>query len=69
MGYRGKLSEKERAKKLRLEGFTMDEIASQLEVSKSSVSLWTRDVEFVHSDTELFDTSNWLAISSIVKKS
>lgn len=47
MGYRGKLVEKERARDLRGEGFTMLEIATQLDVSKSSVSLWTRDVEFV----------------------
>ncbi|MBA2751432.1 MAG: hypothetical protein H0U41_04230, partial [Actinobacteria bacterium] len=46
MGYRGKVVEKERARELRGEGFTMLEIATQLGVSKSSVSLWTRDVEF-----------------------
>ena len=38
--------EKERARELRGEGFTMLEIATELGVSKSSVSLWTRDVEF-----------------------
>lgn len=47
MGYRGKLVEKERARALRGEGFTMLEIATQLGVSKSSVHLWTRDIEFV----------------------
>jgi len=46
MGYRGKVVEKERARELRGEGFTMLEIATELGVSKSSVSLWTRDVEF-----------------------
>jgi AcrR family transcriptional regulator len=37
----------ERAQALRSEGLTMLEIARELGVSKSSVSLWTRDVEFV----------------------
>jgi transcriptional regulator with XRE-family HTH domain len=52
MGYRGKLVEKERARELRGEGFTMLEIATRLGVSKSSVSLWTRDVEFVPRERE-----------------
>ncbi len=38
--------EQERARALRAEGYTMPEIATELGVSKSSVSLWTRDVEF-----------------------
>lgn len=52
MGYRGKLTEQERARALRSQGFTMDEIAEQVGVSKSSVSLWTRDVEFVPRECE-----------------
>lgn len=47
MGYRGKLAEQERARVLRSQGWTMPEIAAELGVSKSSVSLWTRDVDFV----------------------
>jgi hypothetical protein len=46
MGYRGKLSEQQQARQLRRTGLPMAEIASQLGVSKSSVSLWVRDVEF-----------------------
>ena len=46
MGYRGKVAERERARVLRSEGWTMPEIAAELQVSKGSVSLWTRDVEF-----------------------
>lgn len=46
MGYRGKLHEKARARELRAQAWTMPEIAEHLGVSKSSVSLWTRDVEF-----------------------
>ncbi len=46
MGYRGKLVEQERARELRAQSWTMPEIAEHLGVSKSSVSLWTRDVEF-----------------------
>lgn len=46
MGYRGKLAEQERAREMRATGMTLLEIARELEVSKSSVSLWVRDVEF-----------------------
>jgi transcriptional regulator with XRE-family HTH domain len=47
MGYRGKLEEQERARELRAEGWTMPEIAEELGVARSSVSLWTRDVPYV----------------------
>jgi len=46
MGYRGKLAEREQARLLRAEGRTLAEIAARLGVSKSSVSLWVRDVDF-----------------------
>lgn len=46
MGYRGKLRERDAARELRRRGWTMADIARELEVSTSSVSLWTRDVEF-----------------------
>jgi transcriptional regulator with XRE-family HTH domain len=46
VGYRGKLKEQTKARDLRAKGLTMDEIAMKLAVSKSSVSLWTRDVPF-----------------------
>lgn len=52
MGYRGKLVERERARELRGQGFTMDEVAAEVGVSKSSVSLWTRDVEFTSRQRE-----------------
>ena len=44
MGYRGKLAEREQARLLRAEGRTVAHIASVLGVSKSSVSLWVRDI-------------------------
>lgn len=44
MGYRGKLDERHRARALRAAGWTMPDIAAELGVSRSSVSLWTRDV-------------------------
>jgi AcrR family transcriptional regulator len=47
MGYRGKVMQREHARLLRADGMTMQDIAQRLGVSKSSVSLWTRDVEFV----------------------
>ena len=46
MGYRGKLEEQARARQLRSLAWTLDEIAAELGVSKSSVSLWVRDVDF-----------------------
>ncbi len=47
MGYGGKAAERERARDLRAESWTLAEIASELGVAKSSVSIWVRDVEFV----------------------
>ena len=46
MGYRGKVVERERARELRAESWALLDIAQELGVSKSSVSLWVRDVEF-----------------------
>jgi len=45
MGYRGKIAEQNRARDLRAAGWTYNEIAAEVGVSKSSVSLWCRDVE------------------------
>lgn len=47
MGYRGKVAEQNRACDLRAEAWTLQEIADELGVAKSSVSLWVRDVVFV----------------------
>lgn len=44
VGYRGKVLEREEARRLRGLGWTMPDIAGELGVSRSSVSLWTRDV-------------------------
>jgi hypothetical protein len=46
MGYRGKLAEQQQARQLRRTGLPLAEIATRLGVSKSSVSLWVREVEF-----------------------
>lgn len=46
MGYRGKVRERAAARKLRARGWTLREIADELGVAKSSVSVWVRDVEF-----------------------
>ena len=46
MGYRGKVHEQERAREQRAQAWTLLEIANELGVSKSSVSLWVRDVDF-----------------------
>src|SRR5687767_13593232 len=49
MGYRGKVVEQEQARELRALAWTMPDIAEKLGVSKSSVSLWVRDVPFTPS--------------------
>src|SRR4051794_11825132 len=45
MGYRGKIEQQNRARDLRALGWTYKEICAELGVSRSSVSLWVRDVE------------------------
>ncbi|MGI8764045.1 MAG: helix-turn-helix domain-containing protein, partial [Ilumatobacteraceae bacterium] len=47
MGYGGKVTERHRARELRAEAWTLKDIAAELGVSKSSVSVWVRDVDFV----------------------
>jgi hypothetical protein len=49
MGYRGKVREQEEARRLRAMNWTLQAIAEELDVSKSSVSLWVRDVPFTPS--------------------
>jgi hypothetical protein len=49
MGSRGKLREQERARELRAQNLTLQDIADQLGVAKSSVALWVRDVPFTPS--------------------
>jgi len=46
MGYRGKVGQQADARRLRAKGLTMNDIAERLHVSKSSVSIWVRDVPF-----------------------
>jgi hypothetical protein len=46
MGYRGKVVERARARDLRAQAWTINEIVAQRGVSNSSVSVWVRDVEF-----------------------
>ena len=46
MGYRGKLNEQQWARELRAQSWTLHEIARELGVSKGSVSVWVRDVDF-----------------------
>jgi transcriptional regulator with XRE-family HTH domain len=46
MGYGGKSVERERARELRAQSWTLQEIADELGVAKGSVSVWVRDVEF-----------------------
>jgi hypothetical protein len=46
MGYRGKVEEQNRARDLRAQAWTLNEIAEEVGASKSSVSEWVRDVPF-----------------------
>jgi hypothetical protein len=46
VGYRGKLELQRQARALRAGGLTLLDIANELGVAKSSVSLWVRDVPF-----------------------
>lgn len=46
MGYGGKWQERERARELRAQAWTLQQIADELGVAKGSVSVWVRDVEF-----------------------
>jgi hypothetical protein len=49
MGYRGKLEAQQQARRMRAENMTLADIAAVLGVSRSSVSLWVRDVPFTPS--------------------
>jgi hypothetical protein len=46
MGYGGKFVERERARELRAQSWTLQEIATELGVAKGTVSVWVRDVGF-----------------------
>ncbi|MGI9623558.1 MAG: hypothetical protein ACR2PK_12040 [Acidimicrobiales bacterium] len=46
MGNRGHVDKQLRARELRAEAWTLDEIARELDSAKSSASLWTRGVKF-----------------------
>lgn len=49
MGYRGKVEAQEHARAMRARSMTLQDIATELGVAKSSVSLWVRDVPFTPS--------------------
>lgn len=52
MGYAGKLKLKLKARKLRKEGLSIKEIQKRLGVSRSSVSLWVRDIKLTKKQIE-----------------
>jgi hypothetical protein len=47
MGYRGRVEDRAQARALRADAWTLAEIAAELGVARSTVSLWVRDVAFV----------------------
>lgn len=52
MSYAGKLDLKLKARKLRKQGLSIKEIQKRLKVSRSSVSLWVRDVKLTKAQLE-----------------
>jgi hypothetical protein len=60
MGYRGKVEAQNRARELRAQGWTYKEICDELGVSRSSVSLWVRDVEFDRAAWEARANANYV---------
>ena len=52
MSYAGKLELKSKARKLRTRGLSIKEIEKKLKVSRSSVSLWVRDVKLTKKQIE-----------------
>jgi DNA-binding transcriptional MerR regulator len=52
MSYTGKLELKLKARKLRKKGFSIKEIQKRLKVSRSSVSLWVRDIKLTKKQLE-----------------
>jgi len=48
MGYAGKVKEKDIARRLRRKGYSYREILSKVKVSKSTLSLWCRDIGLSH---------------------
>jgi len=44
MGYAGKLNDKKEARRLRKEGLSYREIQKQIDVAKSTLSRWCRDI-------------------------
>lgn len=69
MGYRGKVDEQNRARDLRAQAWTLQEIATELGVAKSSVSLWVRDVIFVPKPRQrpLFAAPNPLHLAKLAE--
>ena len=51
MGYSGKLESKLMARRMRGNGLSVKEIEKRLRVSRSSVSLWTRDIKLTKKTT------------------
>ena len=46
MGYRGKVVERQKARTLRAEAWTLQEIADEVGASRGTVSVWVRDIDF-----------------------
>jgi hypothetical protein len=47
MGYRGRIEDRERARALRAQAWTLQQIADKVGAPRGQVSVWVRDVDFV----------------------
>ena len=52
MGYFGKIEEKQKAQQLRKEGYSYNEILSEINVSKDTISRWCRSIELTQKQKE-----------------
>ena len=60
-----KLNEKIEARKLRLEGCSVLEIAKKISVAKSSVSVWVRDIELTEKQKQLLYLRNKCSLAKL----
>jgi hypothetical protein len=68
MGYFGKLNEKEKAISLRKQGYSYSQIREKINVSKSTLSLWCRDIKLNKSQKQkILNKRNKSALKGSIK--
>ena len=66
MGYMGKIALQEKARDLRRRGFSIKAIEKQLSISRSSASIWTRDVVLTKKQIDKLYTNKHHSSATIV---